>query len=378
MSDTPLRIMQVLRAPTGGLWRHVADLTIELARRGHDVGLIIDAGFSDAQTESRLAIMEKSLSLGLHKVPISRQPGPGDFSAIRTIRKIADAQNVQVLHGHGAKGGLYARLARWGRPSSISGYTTHGGVLNYENKSLMGRSFRHVERALLKLTDIVFFESGYAQTCFFEQIGQPNGLSPVVHNGLRAEEFKRIEKVANPHDFSFLGEIRKVKGMTYLLQALTAIKAPDGRPATLYIVGDGPDMPLARQQVIELGLQDRVHFAGIQPAPNAFANGRCLVVPSLSESLPYVVLEAVAAEIPILTNRVGGMAEIYGPTAEHLLPAADVPALATAMQSFMNSDKAAMTEMEERLSFVRDRFSLERMTDGIESAYRIALSARTD
>ena len=55
MAARKLRILQVLRAPVGGLFRHVADLTRELAARGHEVGIVVDSLATDGQTESRLA-----------------------------------------------------------------------------------------------------------------------------------------------------------------------------------------------------------------------------------------------------------------------------------------------------------------------------------
>ena len=89
-------------------------------------------------------------------------------------------------------------------------------------------------------------------------------------------------------------------------------------------------------QIARLGLTDRVTLAGVQPARAMFARGRCAVVPSLAESLPYVVLEAAAARLPVISTRVGGIPEIFGPTAASLIPANDAGALRAAMTDVLD------------------------------------------
>src|SRR5215217_4372896 len=76
----PLRILQVMRAPVGGLFRHVADLTRGLAARGHSVGLVVDSLASDAQTEKRIEALRKFTALGVHAMPMPRLLGMGDLT----------------------------------------------------------------------------------------------------------------------------------------------------------------------------------------------------------------------------------------------------------------------------------------------------------
>ena len=131
-----------------------------------------------------------------------------------------------------------------------------------------------------------------------------------------------------------------------------------------------------RAQIATLGLIDRVVLAGVQPARQMVARGRCVMVPSLAESLPYVILEAASAGRPVIATRVGGIAEIFGPTAPSLLPSADPAALARAMQAFVDDPAAADREVVERLDYIRQGFSVAHMTDEIEALYRQVLAAR--
>ncbi len=372
----PLRILQILRAPVGGLFRHVGDLTCELAARGHDVGVIVDSLRSDALTEQRLESLRPLTRLGIHSLPMPRVLGRQDLTTPLAIRALARKLGARVLHGHGAKGGLGARLGRWGRRNSVSLYTPHGGVLNYKPGSGSARLFGTIERLLLPITDGIIFESAFARRAYLQQIAEPRCPTPVIHNGVAAAEFEPIPLEPDDADFVFIGEFRPVKGIEFMLDALQSVTAPDGRPATLVMAGDGPDRSKVEAQIGRLGLGGRVKLLGAQPARPTLARGRCLVVPSLAESLPYVVLEAASASRPVISTRVGGIDEIFGPTADSLLPAADAAALGAAMRAFLADPDAAEAEMRVRYEYIAPRFSITHMVDQIEALYRKLLADR--
>ena len=107
----PLNILHVFRAPVGGLFRHVFDLASAQAVRGHRVGIIADSTTGGARAEAMLSRLAPSLALGLTRYPMRRQIGLGDLPALRHVmRRINDAK-ADIVHGHGAKGGAFARMA---------------------------------------------------------------------------------------------------------------------------------------------------------------------------------------------------------------------------------------------------------------------------
>lgn len=375
VSDTaPLRILQILRAPVGGLFRHVRDLTEELARRGHEVGVVADSMTSDALSTERLEALRPSASLGIYLLPIPRTLGWGDITAPYAVRKMGRRLQVDVLHGHGAKGGLGARLGRTGAQVSLN--TPHGGVLNYAPGSLAGRFFRNAERLMDRATDAYIFESAYAQRAFHAQIGVPSCRQAVIHNGLAVEEFEPVPLDPDASDFVFVGEFRDLKGITHLMEALRGLHTPQGRPATLAMAGGGPDFEYWKEQVRDTDLSGRVELLGVRPAREAFRRGKVLVVPSLAESLPYVILEGTAAGRQVIGTSVGGVAEIFGPTAGSLVPPGDAQMLRDAMQRALDDPDAGDREASQRLAYVRPRFSIEHMTNQIEALYRELLSRR--
>jgi glycosyltransferase involved in cell wall biosynthesis len=372
--DEPLRILQILRAPVGGLFRHVRDLTEELGRRGHHVGVIADSLTSDDLTAERLTALEPFAALGVHTFPMPRTLGKGDLTTPYRLRKMGRELHIDVMHGHGAKGGLGARMAR--SRGQVALNTPHGGVLNYSPGSFIGKFFRNAERTLGGITDAYVFESAYAQRAFHQQIGKPPTREAVIHNGLAAAEFADVPLDADARDFVFIGEFRDVKGIPWLVEALLYLKAPDGRPATLAMAGSGPDFERWRTRIAETGLGDRIELLGVRPAREAMRRGNVLVVPSLAESLPYVILEGTAAGRQVIATNVGGISEIFGPTARSLVPARNAVALQNAMENALHHPDDAAREARQRLDYVRERFSIPFMTDQIEALYRDVLRSR--
>ncbi|RDE08961.1 glycosyltransferase family 4 protein [Pelagibacterium lacus] len=359
-----------MRAPVGGLFRHVADLTVELARRGHAIGIVADSGSGDAATQDRLDSLATHASLGIHRLPIPRLLGMSDATTPLKIRRLARELDVSILHGHGAKGGFCARMARLGKSDPKALYTPHGGALHFDPRSLQGRLFMQIERLLLPASDAVVFESAYAKDVFADKVAVPRCPAPVIHNGLAPAEFEPVIPTDDAADFVYVGELRMLKGIDLLVEALAPLAAADGRPATLVMAGDGPDRNGLTARIEALGLSGRVTLAGVQPARQMFARGRCVVVPSRAESLPYIVLEAAAAGRPVIATRVGGIPEIFGPTADDLIASDEVEALRTAMADWLSDPSRHEAAAVRRLAFIRDRFSLRTMADQVESLYR--------
>jgi glycosyltransferase involved in cell wall biosynthesis len=106
----------------------------------------------------------------------------------------------------------------------------------------------------------------------------------VVFNGVLEEEFAPRTLTEDASDLLFIGELRQLKGVDVLLNALTEVH--ETFPARITIVGEGADGEAFKALAEDLGLGGHVRFTGALPAREAFAPGRNLVVPSRAESLP--------------------------------------------------------------------------------------------
>ena len=372
-----LRILHILRAPVGGLFRHVRDLALEQVKWGLEVGVVVDRMSSDGLTDRRLKEIEAHLPLGLHRISMGRAPGVGDLACSYKVARLAGDLGVDVLHGHGAKGGLYARLG--GTVAGRSGrcvlrfYTPHGGSLHFFDGSLKGKVYAGAEAFLLRMTDGVIFESAFARGRFASALPLDEVAHRVIANGLQPADFSARVLQPDAADVLFIGELRMLKGVDVLLEAL---KALDHTGARAVIVGDGPDAERFKALSHRLGLGARVTFAGAMPARDAFGLGRVLAVPSRAESLPYIVLEAAAAGVPVVATNVGGIPEIVEGSDTRLVAAGDVNALACALAHALD-DPAASDARAGRLNeAVARRFTVEAMTKSVLTFYRDALLAR--
>ncbi|MEO1282326.1 MAG: glycosyltransferase [Pseudomonadota bacterium] len=374
-----LRILHVIRAPVGGLFRHVRDLAIEQSARGYEVGLLADENCRDGLTAERLLALEPHLGLGVHLAPMSRNPGFMDFSAVYRVKGLVEDLGIHVVHGHGAKGGAYARLGgtlAGGPPGSIRPgrfYTPHGGSLHYRNSPVRGGLYRSAEKVLGAMTDGILFESEFAAAAYHDAV-RPDATirTRVVSNGLSAHEFDDISINNDATDFLFIGELRHLKGVDLLLNALANInsnRSGSVRPVGATIVGDGPDAKTFHAQAETLGLSQLVRFTGAMPAPQAFPLGRCVVMPSRAESLPYIALEAAAAARPLIATDVGGVPEIVRGADTELVRPDDAAALSDAMSGYLSNEGLAQRRALTLRRAVAERFSLKEMTGGIEDFY---------
>jgi glycosyltransferase involved in cell wall biosynthesis len=370
----PLNILHVLRTPVGGLFRHVLDVTRGQIARGHKVGLVMDSTTGGAAAEAILRQLEPTLALGLTRFPMRRAPGLGDLLASRQVTRRIAALEADVVHGHGAKGGAYARFARSPR-HVLRVYTPHGGSLHYSAGTPGGRLYLAAERLLLSRTDLLICESRYSEDMFRAKIGAPRGLVRMVHNGVAPAEFEPVAQAPDATDLLFVGELRRLKGVDVLIDAIARLRE-NGRRVTATLVGAGPDREGFDRQIDALGLRDLILMPGPMPARQAFALGRVLIVPSRAESLPYVVLEAAAAGKPVIATRVGGIGEIFGPSAGRLVAADDTVALAAAIAQALDAPDERTAVAAALRSRVAQEFSLDVMVNGVLAAYGDALAAR--
>lgn len=377
-SGSSLAILHVLRAPVGGLFRHVLDLARSQAARGCRVGIVADSLTGGPRGEALLAELAPALTLGVTRAQMPRHPSHLDISAMRHVIGRIKAARPDVVHGHGSKGGLYARCAtRLAGSGAIVAYTPHGGSFNYHPGTFAHRVYMAIESALRPLTDIYLFESAFVRERMLEEAGSTKALQRVVWNGITDAELIPVVAAPDADEFFYIGELREVKGVDTLLDALALIHARSAARPRLTLIGAGPDQALLEARRDSLGLGPYVTFAGQMPARQAFSRGRVMIVPSRAESLPYVVLEAAGARVPLIATAVGGVPEIFGPYVDRLISCGDAGLLARRMSDTLAmSPDALAREADDMFAFVSRAFTVEGMVNAVLEGYRDALTAR--
>ncbi|KRP85934.1 glycosyltransferase involved in cell wall biosynthesis [Bradyrhizobium sp. USDA 4503] len=370
----PLRILHVVRAPVGGIIRHILDVANGQIERGHHVGIVADSLTGGARADAALAEIEPRLKLGVHRVAIRREPRFADFMVWAHIAGLIRKLKPDVVHGHGAKAGAYVRLRR--RSSKvIRVYTPHGGSLHYPLDTWKGRFYSQLERTLMNSTDLFLFESAFARDTYQRTVGKPAGLVRCVFNGVTAEEFEPVPRADDATDVAYVGEFRRIKGADLLIDAVAKLRA-EGKPVTLTLGGDGEEFERLKEQVKRLSLGEAVRFIGHVKARYGFSKGSLLVVPSRGDSMPYVVIEAGAAGVPMIAADVGGIPEIFDTHTDALFAPSNAGAMADAIKAALDDPAATAARAERLRERISEHFSQSAMVEGVLAGYRDAFAKR--
>jgi glycosyltransferase involved in cell wall biosynthesis len=372
--DQPLRILHAVRAPVGGIFRHILDLANGQADRGHHVGIVADSLTGGERAEAALAEIAPRLKLGVRRLAIHRQPHPTDILVWARIMWLIRRLKPDVLHGHGAKAGVFIRLRRRSK-NNIRVYTPHGGSLHYPLDTLQGAIYSRLERALMNSTELFLFESGFARDTYQRTIGTPAGLVRCVFNGVTADEFDPVVEADDATDLVYVGEFRHIKGADLLIDAVARLRA-DGKPVKLTLAGDGEEIGTLKAQIQSHGLGDAVRFIGHVKARYGFSKGKLLVVPSRGDSMPYVVIEAAAAGIPMVAANVGGIPEIFATHTQALFAPNNVDAMAAAIETALGDPAAALARAKSLRERIFQHFSQKAMVEGVLAGYRNAFADR--
>jgi glycosyltransferase involved in cell wall biosynthesis len=373
--ERPLRIVHAVRAPVGGIFRHILDLANGQIDAGHHVGIIADSLTGGERADTALAEIAPRLKLGVRRVAIHREPHPADFLVWLRFMYLIARLKPDVLHGHGAKAGAFIRMI--GRSKRfIRVYTPHGGSLHYPLSTWKGAFYSRLERALMNNTELFLFESAFARDTYQRTIGTPRaGLVRCVFNGVAAAEFDPVTMAADATDVAYVGEFRHIKGADLLIEAVARLRA-DGKPVTLTLAGDGEELGALKALVEKHRLNDSVRFIGHVKARFGFSKGKLLVVPSRGDSMPYVVIEAAAAGIPMVAANVGGIPEIFGSHQEALFSPNSVGAMAGAIEAALDDPASAAARAKSLRERIFMHFSQKAMVEGVLASYREAFARR--
>jgi len=375
----PLRIIHCFRSPVGGIFRHVRDLVIEHSKAGHEVGILCDSSTGGEHEDALFDDIRPYLALGLTRVPIRRSISPSDIGVLWDAYKKIKSLRPDVLHGHGAKGGVLARLAgsalRVNRYCVARLYTAHGGSLHYSRSSLLGQFVLRMERLQEYLTDALVFICEYERDTYTKRVGRPRTQTRLIYNGISERDFELVPTRSDAVHFIYVGMLRDLKGPDLFVDAFAKTERLIGRPLSALMIGDGPDRDRYREMMVERGLGKRIGMLPAMRVQQAFAMSQNLVVPSRAEAMPYIVLEGLGAGKTIIATRVGGIPEALGKDSAALVAPDDADDLARVM-----ADAIRVPEWHEKtmppIDQVRSVFSATVMAKDVLKLYRELLERR--
>ncbi len=364
-----MRILYVVTAAEfGGAPRQVLQLVKHLREQGHEVGLV-------AAPEARL--VEGAEALGVKIFPNRHFVRPvrpcKDFRALYAVFCAIRTFNPDLVHAHSTKAGYAARLACAILHKTVI-FTAHGWAFT-EGRNLWKRKpLAWAERLAAKATAKVICVSAHDRELASRwKVAKPEQLV-VIHNGIAPRPFLEADGTPLRREFgleftpmlTFVGRLVPPKDLLILRQAFEDL--PEG---ILMVVGDGELRPRAERFVREHRLETRVRFIGQRSdVPQILAASDVFVLSSRWEGLPYTIIEAMMAGLPVVATNVGGVSELVkdGVTG-FLVPRRDPKALAEALQRLIDDPELRKRMGEAGRQKALREFTLDRMLRETEQVY---------
>ena len=193
----------------------------------------------------------------------------------------------------------------------------------------------------------------------------PNGIKEIDFLARADARALLAQKIEHPiaQDTVLIGtiaELTKNKGLRYLIDAISLI--PDSL-FLLLIIGDGEDRSRLEKQIADAKLQDHVSLAGFISHANQYLKALdVFVLPSLKEGLPYVIMEAMAAGLPVIATNVGGMPDMIADgDVGILVPPKDSQALAKAIETLAANPEKRMALGMRAQETIKTKFAFHDM-----------------
>ena len=355
-------MLQVLGYSTGGISRHVAQVTEALDGRGFAVGV---AGPPDAPLE-----MPKPV----HPVAIPGGPLRGHRAAIARLRDVVEAGGYGVVHAHGLRAGIDAALAARGRCPVV--LTVHNLVHPEIAGSLKYLAYRRAESLAVRLTDHTFAVSADI-AAHLRRPRSARAKVEVLYLGIGDPPRVARERSAIRHELGVredeglvvtASRLAPQKALPVMFEALASL----GAPFVLALAGTGPQEPELRRSAAEHGIADRVRWLGFRPDVADFiAAGDVFCLSSVWEGVPLAAQEAILLGVPVVATAVGGMPELVEDAVTgRLVPPRDPAALAAALGQVLGNDALRKTFADGARARLQERFSTGRMLDRLAAEYR--------
>ncbi len=295
-----------------------------------------------------------------------------DVGLIFRIRGYAEKSDVRLLHCHGYKSNFYGLLAR---PKNVPIVATNH---NWLASHWRLRAYRRFDSLLIRyFTRIIAVSEGVKKEML--RYGVPKEKIRVIDNGVDLTRFgDTVSSTAIREEFGIkegapvigtVGNLGPEKGHVYLLQAAKEI-VNRVKSVKFIFVGEGRLRTYLEHEASEFGIRDHVIFAGFRTdIPSLLSAMDIFVLPSVTEGLPMVLLEAMAAKKAVVATRVGAVSKVVDNESGILVEPRDVAGLQKAILSLLTSREKRDTYASAGHDTVRTHFSSERMSSEYIALY---------
>jgi glycosyltransferase involved in cell wall biosynthesis len=349
-----------LYPPDGGVARHVIDLVNGLDPERWVVDLACPPG-----SDPWVALADRP-GVQLHRLAPGKEPGVSDAADLRRLLTLVT--QADVIHGHASKAGFLTRFAAALRGRRrVAVFTPH--AWSFWARERRSRAWLTLERLAAHWCGAIVGVSDAERRAGLEAGVGTESQYRVIHNGIDAETFDRPRRVV-PGRILVVGRLAPQKRPDVALQALARVREKHPE-AQLDLVAHGPLEGETTALVGELGLRDHVRLLTKgADVPELLSEAACFLLTSDYEGFPYTVLEAMAAGVPVVSTRVGGVPEQVADGETGLLfEPGDPAAAAAAVEQLLADPERAHRLSEAGRERVRREFGRERMVRETAALY---------
>jgi glycosyltransferase involved in cell wall biosynthesis len=239
-----------------------------------------------------------------------------DLKLIKNLVNLIKKEKIGLIHSHLLDMNFYSSIAS--RLTGVPQIATEHGDVHHISKKVNIKTYIKVKFLYMFSTKVVFV-SRFTQDKFSELVHVSKEKTEIIYNGINLEEYQRpidIKKkrmevgITTEYVVGNVGNLYPVKGQTYLLKA--AKKVLEEIPNTIFlIIGRGELEKDLRKEAKELGIDSDVKFLEFrEDVKELLKIMDVFVLPSLSEGLPFSLIEAMASQVPVIATKVGGIPEV--------------------------------------------------------------------
>ena len=348
----------------------IENMLVALARNLSVLGCRCIVGvFCDARVP-HVEVAEEAQQQGI-TAEIVHCKGRIDRTVVKQIRQLLKKYEIDVVHPHGYKADFYGYAAAFPERVALLA-TSH----NWPSKRLSMRAYAALDRLILRRFDGVVAVSDPVRNTL-RRWGVRQDRLVTIPNGVDVERFEHAAPtlrneigLANGALVGFVGRLVPDKGGALLLRAAQKVLAI--RPDTRFVlVGEGPSRSEWQALAAELKIEHSVIFTGIRnDMPAVYASLDMLVLPSLVESMPMCMLEAMAASKPVIATDVGGIPRVIEPQRTGLLvKPGDINGLAKAILLLVGRPGLADEIGKNASIHIRQHFSARAMAEEYMQRY---------
>ncbi len=299
----------------------------------------------------------------------------------RALGRLVRETQARLIHTHDMRSNLAAYL--FTRRARVPWIAHVHGWLGATHRARW-RVYERIERRLVRHADLVLVGSaaalGEVEACGVRRARIVANAVHIPPDGACAMQAARVRAELGASDATVVigttGRLHAGKGQTFLVRAIAELRRR-GRPVHGLVVGEGPDLDPLRRLARDLGVARDVTLTGFctDPIPYVAAMD-VFVAPSLKESLPLTVLEAMALRRPVVVSAVGDLPRVITDgVSGFLVPPADVTALTETLERLI-PDAALRGAVGARgRAVVAERFSADSMIRALENIYADLIAA---